>query len=704
MVLQGVTPVTLTYQLSITSPTTVTAATPVSVAFTVLSTPSGVTSQQAQGFISASPSTLNFTAASQTQTVTVSVIVATTYAGDYGFQINTTGWPSGSSDPGATVNVNASAPSTTPVAPQITLSPSDGTVYTAAAGASSVTIPITYTAAVETGTGLTSPPITATSVSVNGTSVSSTITSGALGTLDVGGSSSFVATASGTYTISASATNSVGTSAVTSDVTVVFTGQGPTITATNPTTLTYNYTLGGAAISVPVGFRVVSPAGAGDVTTVSASLAGPGGTSATVYLPTQNGVGSAATATVAGTAGVNQPGTYTLTYIGSNNFGSASTTVSFTVTGVYPVPTIAIGSPAANATFQIPAGGSSVAVPYTLTGGTTYGTITAVTASLKGPSATTAETPAISNLNTAAITGSGTLTITAPGTYTLNATDTNSGGMTATTSTTFTVTQAAPPEVVVWLPPVSLGQAICGGSVLPVSFKISNNGAYVSDTSIVVAIYQVYSNGTSSTPVIYTYNSSCSWSSCNGGQGWGWGGCGNGSCSNNNYGCGNWNSAGWNACTTYYTIGSKNLTYSLYFPTDTGANTYRIEVYKQTGSSASSIQILGTATVTTASCGTCYDNNGNQCSAKDDSYGNCILQGKCWGNYKSGSCSWGGNGSCENSYGCGYTNNSSYTGSTYNKSCDNNSCVSNGWGNSNNSGYGNSGYGNGSYGNGGYGW
>src|SRR5208283_5482626 len=99
--------------------------------------------------------------------------------------------------------------------------------------------------------------------------------------------------------------------------------------------------------------------------------------------------------------------------------------------------------------------------------------------------------------------------------------------------------------------------------------------------------------------------------------------------------------------------------------------------YKQTGSSASSIQVLGTATVTTAACGTCYDNNGNQCKAQDDNWGNCNLQGKCWGNILRGSCSWGGNGGYGNCDNGGWTNNCGYTGSTYNKGSDNNRCVSN---------------------------
>jgi hypothetical protein len=691
-VLQGTTPVTLSYQLTITSPVYVKGSTTISFLPSMLSVPSGITNAQALTFISFSPSTLTFTQASQPLTVTVSFAVPTAFAGDYGYKINTTGWPAASGDLGCTVNVNTNPPASTSVAPQITLTPADGTVYTAAVGATSYTIPITYAANVQTGTGLTSPPITSTTVSVNGTPVSTSVTAGALGTVSIGGSASYVATSAGTYTISASAVNTVGTALVTHDVTVVFpaapAGIPPTITANSPlNNPTYNYTLGSSTpVSVPVSFTVVSPSNpnSGPVTGVSATLLSPSGTTSSVALGV-TGVGSAMTVTPTATLPVTAPGGYTLTYTGTNAYGTVSTSVNFTVAGVTPVPSITVAT--SSPTYQIPANASSVSVPYTLSGATTYGTITAVTASLTGPSTSTKTTmsPTLSAYGSATISGSGTLTITAPGTYTINATDTNSGSMSASASTTFTVTQVAGAETVTWLPPVSCGQPLCGGSVIPVQFKVSKNGAFVSDTSIVVAIYQVYSNGTSSTPVIYTYNSSnnggCSWSGCNGGGWWGWwGGCGNGSCSNNNYGCGNWNSCGWNACTTYYSIGSTSLTYKMYFPTDTGANTYRIEVYTQTGSSASSIQVLGTATVTTATCGTCYDNNGNQCKAQDDNWGNCNVQSKCWGNYRSGSCSWGGNGCYGNSDSGGCTNNWGYNGSSCNKSRDNNSCLSNNWG------------------------
>ena len=682
---QGNQPVTESYALSITSPPDiVSGSNTVTIDLSVLSVPSGVSSATALSFISANPATLTFTGPNQILNTTITVAVPNDstgagYAGNYAWQIFVDGWANGDSDSGATINMNV-LPNASVInaPPAVTITPLDGTVFTAAPGATSVVIPITYTATVPTG----GSPITLAGV-IEGdisspVSVVTSIVSGGLNTTNLAGTGSFTATAAGSYTFTASATNVNGTNATSTTVDVVFPGLPPTITATNPTTLSYPYTFGSPAISVPVGFTVLSPANSGNVTAVTASLAGPGRTTM-VSLPTQTGVGTAPTATPAGSVSVNQAGTYTLTYTGSNAFGAASTTVSFTVAGQYPVPTVAVAT--SSSTYQIPANATSVSVPYTITGGTTYGTITALTASLGGTTTVTPST--LTGIGSTSISGSGTLSITAPGSYTLSATDTNSGNITATASTTFTVTQAKSPptEAVIWLPPISSGQVLCGGSVIPVQFKVSQGSAtnFVADTSIVVSIFQIYSNGTSSTPVIYTYNSStCSWSGCN--SGWWRGSCGNGSGSNNNYGCGNWNSYGWNACTTYYTIGSTSKTYRLYFPTDTGANTYEIQVFKQTSSNPKTLQLLSSSKVTTQQCGTCYDNNGNQCQAQNDNWGHCNVQSKCWGNTKRGSCSWGGNGCYGNSDGGGRTNNCGYAGSSSNRSRDNNSCISNNWG------------------------
>lgn len=531
--IQGNQALTATFVLSVTSPNSpgnFTTPVATTVVFSVLSAPTGVSNAQALAFVSASPSILTFTSANQTLTTTITVAVPLgNFAGNYGFQINTPGWPSGLVDgragTGATLSANISPPLSNAPPPTVTLlSPADGTTYTYdVTKASSVAIPISFTANVSPGTA----PLTHLLATVSGptgpaTAVPGLITSG-IGLLTGSGTASFAATAPGAYTIMVEADNSGGTAQALSTVNVTVTAPPPTIVATNPTLTTYNYTLGGPAISVPVGCSATTLAGT--ITTLTASMVGPTGANVPVTLAT-TGLKTALTATGTGTVSVSAPGTYTITYTATSAYGSASTSVTFTVNGIYPVPTIAITAPARGAAFQIPAGGKSVPVPYSLVGGTTYGTITSVVLSLTGPSGTitTTNPPSVTGIGTPSISGSGNLTITAPGTYTISVTDSN-GKATASASTTFTVTQAQaqPTEVVTWLPPVANGQSICGGSVMPVSFTVTTGANFVSDTSIVVAIYQVYTNGTSSTPVIYSYNSKgCSWSGCNGGSQWGW--------------------------------------------------------------------------------------------------------------------------------------------------------------------------------------
>lgn len=701
-IVQGNQGVAVSYVLTVTAPT-ISAPVSANVLFTVLSSPTGVAAGDAANFISANPSTLNFSNSGDSATTVITVAVPTgAYAGNYAYQINTQGWASTISDGpgglGATVNANITPIVVSDAPPQVTAtippaSSSNASYSYNVSTASSVTVPISFTLAVPSGSALLSGVTVTCSDSGNNPVAVTGLSWTGSGTQAGSGTASFSAAVAGNYTVTVSATDTdsassyVGTGANSATASVVVTGPPPVISKALPTILSYTYTNGGAAVSVSIGCTATSPTGGGNITGVSATYTGPSGTQG-IGFTSSTGVNSATTATVGATLSISTASTYTVTYNATNAYGSAvPVTVQFTVAGVNPVPTIAITAPANNATFQIAAGATSVAVPYTLTGGTTYGTITSVTASLSGPTtgATAAVTPAIVNLNTPSITGSGTLNITAAGTYTLSATDMNNTSMTASASTTFTVTQVQvqPPtgETVVWLPPVSCGQSYCGGSVIPVEFKISNNGTYVSDTSIVVAIYQTYKNGTSSTPVLYTYNSSsCSWGTCNNGGCWWWGGCNNGSCSNKNYGCGNWTSCGWNACTTYYTIGKTSLDYKLYFPTDTGVNTYVIQVFKQLSSNPANLQLLATTEVVTQNCGTCYDNNGNQCQGKDDNWGNCNLQRQCWGNNKCGSNSWGGSGCYGNCDGGGWTNNCGYNGSSSNRSCDNNSCNSNSWG------------------------
>jgi len=351
-------------------------------------------------------------------------------------------------------------------------------------------------------------------------------------------------------------------------------GSPPTVTPSNPVAnATYTIAAGSSA-SVPVGFTAVSPANSGNITAVSATLDGNA-----LALTTTSGVNSSATATGAATLSISTAGTYNLVYTGTNAYGSATAAVTFTVVVVQP-PTIAITAPCNGATVTIPYGSTSVAVPYTLTGATTYATVSSASVTLNGSAVSTA--PTLTGLNTASISGSGSLTLTA-GSYTLAATDSN-GVASASASVTFTVVQGAcgggyvggngvNNECLAWIQQSACNgqygynngcnQNTTGGSIVPIAFSLFSNssatnncwgstssGTFVKDTSVVIAIYQIYSNNTSSTPVLYTYGAN-----------------------------------GPNP--PYYSIA--NNQYLLEFPTAAGSNHYQVEVY----TSGNSLQLLG---------------------------------------------------------------------------------------------------------------
>ena len=356
------------------------------------------------------------------------------------------------------------------------------------------------------------------------------------------------------------------------------TGQGagspPAVTVTNPTAGATYTIAAGASASVPVGFTAVSPANSGNITAISATLNG-----ASLPLTTTSGVGTAATATGAATLTLSTAGTYNLVYTGTNAYGSSTASTSFTVVVVQP-PTVNVTVPANGATITIPYGSSTVAVPYALVGATATGTVTSVAMTLNGTALSTA--PTLVGLNTASLTGSGTLTLAA-GSYTLAATDSN-GVATATDSNTFTVVAGdcgggyvsgggVNNEKLVWIQQGSCGgtygynngcnQSVTGGSIVPIGFSIFSNlsgqgncwgstggGTFVTDKSVVIAIYAIYANNTSSTPVLYTYSAT-----------------------------------GPNP--PYYSI--SNNQYLLEFPTQAGVNHYQVEVY----TSGNSLQLLG---------------------------------------------------------------------------------------------------------------
>ncbi|HLP25301.1 MAG TPA: hypothetical protein VK477_06470, partial [Acidobacteriota bacterium] len=433
-----------------------------------------------------------------------------------------------------------------------------------------------------------SPAITSIEAQLNGNSLTFTRTTNSDGSIT--GSGSFTVATPGAYKITASATNSIGTSSDAAEFTVVVSAPPPVVSIATPTGPSYTM-VAGTTLSLPYSFSAQSYYGG--ITTLTARLNGVPVIFSPSGLQTLNASG-------AGNFAITTAGDYTLVVTATDQNGTATATRTFNVAATTPVPVVTISQPVNGTTITRVAGSPATSVPFTFTATANTGfTISTVTASLNGTPVTV--TPA--GLGTANAGGSGTLSISTPGTYTLVATGT-SAGVTASASTTFTVTETQPPTSkcdVIWLPPINLNKVQQGGSVLPIKFKIccddhsrcrnngngrdhcdrddrDRNGSYDCDngqhygwgrdsddeihanckgdrdTSIVIAIYEIRSNGTSTTPTLYAFDR----------------------CSPN---------------PPTYTIQGNNM-YHLNFPVPKGKHTFRVEVYRASSSSTTP-QLIG---------------------------------------------------------------------------------------------------------------
>ncbi len=574
--MQGNQPLVQSYELTIVSPSNLpaTPSAPVNVTLglSVLSKPDGVSDETALGFISLSPAILTFTAPNQLQTTVVTVNVPLgNYSGNYGFKILPSGWPqtlNGITDAGATVNAIATPPEVIDNSPPaITLlSPLPGTVYTyRPATGNPVIVPISFEASV----GTNGAPIDSMLAFVDETSVSVTTTG--LPSPAATGSATGVLTAPGLHTVSVLATNQNGTSRAGADINVVVEAPPPTITVASPLqNANFTYALGGAGASVPV--SVTAGSVYGNISSLTATLDGN-------PVPLSlSGVNSATTASGSATLIVGA-GSHNLTFSAANALGLATpVNVPFTVTGVTPAPTVAFLTPANGTTFNRLSGDPETVVNFTFQGATAYGGITTVNVLLDG-------TPVPANvvgLGTANVSGSGSVSLSAAGSHILTVTLSN-GGASATATTTFNIVQSQPNVCrdLTWLPPVSLNKTVEGGSTVPVKFTLECKGKFVRDTSVLIAIYEVFGNGSGSNPVIFPY------------------------------GAGSPNPPD-------YAIDGKQ--YHLNFTTANGAHVYRIEVYTSAGGSP---QLIGTKELNTAGKkpGGGRDNDHDDGSRDDDDRG-----------------------------------------------------------------------------------
>lgn len=500
-IVQGNQPFSESYVLTITSPSHLAANTPVTVMLnvSVLSKPSAaITDAEALSFISLGATSLTFNNPGEALTVVVTVAVPLgNYAGDYAYRILPSGWPAnpaGLSDNGATINATASPPNTVDnAAPAVVLlSPADGTVYTyRPATGQPASVPVSFTATV----GANGMPIDSMLATLGGTMVNLSTTG--LTTLSASATGSVGLTQPGLYTVDVAATNRNGTSHAMADITVVVEAPPPTITPSSPAAgSTYSYTLGGAGASVPVSFSAASIYG--NITSLAATL---DGTPVTLNL---GGVGTSTTATASASLTVATPGSHSLVLTAANAYGAATpVTIPFTVESINPAPTVSLTAPVNGAVFTRESGGPATVVNYSFTGAATYGTITTVFVKVDG----VAVPATVVGLGTSAVTGTGALSYTAGGSHTINVSVTNSGGSVASASASFTVNET-PTQVcrdLTWLPPISHNRTIRGGSEMPVKFTLTCQGKFVRDTSVVIAIYEVFADGSTSPPTLYPY-------------------------------------------------------------------------------------------------------------------------------------------------------------------------------------------------------
>lgn len=549
---QGNQPLSQSYTLSIKAPANLVAGTPVTITLSkiVLSKPDNVSNAAALNLLTLAPDTLTFTAPNQELTLTVAVNVPLgDFAGNYAWRIMPAGWPSNLSitDIGATVNARVSAPqSTDTTTPAIVLlSPVNGTEYTyQPALGQPVNVPVNFAATVGTG----GQPISGMQAFINGLPV--TVTPSGLGTLSATAVGSVPLTIPGPYTIRATATNQNGTSEASADITVVLSAPPPTIAATSPLpNAVFTYTAGGAGVTVPVSFTATSLYG--NITAAAATL---NGTPITLNL---SGVNSSLVATGSAVLNLTTAGSYNLVFTATNAYGAATpVSVPFTVSVVAAPtpPAVTILTPANGTVFNRVTGSAATVVDYTFKGtATTSAPITTVKVTIDGVTVTPST---LSGLNTGTVTGGGAKSYTAAGTHVISVTVTNAAGS-ASTSSTFEIRETPPAEVcqtLTWLPPISLNKTIEGGSTMPIKFRLDCNGKFVRDTTTLIAIYEVYANGSTSNPVIYPYGS----------QG---------------------------PNPPNYAITGKS--YHLNFKTAKGVHRYRIEVYHPLTANGSSLQLLG---------------------------------------------------------------------------------------------------------------
>jgi hypothetical protein len=521
--IEGDEPLHTSYVLSITSPPNVLAGSNVTVTAVISanSTPVGVSNAAALSFVTLSQTSLTFTAPNQTKDITVTVTVPSgTAAGDYVWAIATQGWAAGTLDPFAFINAKITIP-LLPAPPSVSISgPLDGTVFNQPYNSLPLSVPLAFTA-----TAPANSPIASIDADINGTAI--TLTSTGLGTGTVQATGSIPLSVAGIFTVRARATNNAGTSSGTVEITLNVQAPPPVVAIVQPTASNFIYP--GTLLSIPFSFTGTSVYGS--ITSLGATLNGA------PLSVIQGGLGSLL-ATGSGTLLINGAGTYTLAVTATSPNGTTSVSKTFSVSAgqTTPSPIVTISQPLNGAVFTRIAGSAATSIPFAFAAAAGTGTIiTSIKATLNG--VTVAVTP--TGLGSVAAGGTGNFSVTAAGTYAFVASAT-SGTLSGSQSITFTVneTPAPTPDCTVnWLPPISLGKVQKGGSVLPIKFTLDcgcrrcggdrddndcndrhrhggngygqggdNECANEHDTSVVIFIYEITPNGSTTEPDTFTYS------------------------------------------------------------------------------------------------------------------------------------------------------------------------------------------------------
>jgi len=359
---------------------------------------------------------------------------------------------------------------------------------------STLKIPFKFTSTITTGA-----TIDALSASLNGSSVS--VSSSGLGTSTAVGTGTLSVSKVGKYTLTVKGIDKTTSASATASITfTVQAPQQPTVKITAPTVSSYTTYSGCGAISIPYKFVATSPSGT--FTKLTATLDGQ------TLNVTASGLGTL-NATGSGTMSVSGAGCHVIAVRALTANGSASDSFTFNVTVLKPTPTISISQPTDGAVFTYNEGDDVPAIPFSVSAGTSAG---ATISSLRASVGCDQVTVTTNGIGTAQASGTGSIKVSGPGTYTLTATAT-SGSATVTDKVSFTVNRLPKKQdcSIVWQSSACQGRSQKGGKAMPIKFQIrckdgNDDDSVLNDPSVKICFYEVYRDGSSSSPRIYGCN------------------------------------------------------------------------------------------------------------------------------------------------------------------------------------------------------